>query len=495
MDDRIARERKLDAPDAFSLVRLGARVNGYVAAPAELQRIHTIYYDTDDLRLARWGASLCYRHPGGWTLKLADVDAPLDELAHREHTFAAGPDAVPQAALDLTTAFLRGEPLVPVVELQTLRISRRIRGDGGSELAEVLEDDVRVIAGNRTIHRFRQLEVAPVQPAPAGISEVIWGLLRAEGAEPADAATCAVLLGPRSDAPPFALPEVGGDALGADLFCVAFGAAAERLLRTDALLRHPTDDPEPVHQARVAVRRLRSHLRTFAPVLDRAWATELAERLRWLGDVLGAARDADVLLEQLRARAAVLPGGERSRVDALLARFGAVRTAAYDQVAEALGDARYVPLLDAVVAGVERPGLVAEAFAPATEVVPALLQSSWRKLRNAVHRRSHPPADAELHRIRIRAKRTRYVAEACAPTSGKSARRFARCVEELQSALGEQHDAVVAYGRLRELATETELAFIAGELAALSLRDAEHGRHGWRDVWRAAERERFWSTA
>jgi hypothetical protein len=49
----------------------------------------------------------------------------------------------------------------------------------------------------------------------------------------------------------------------------------------------------------VATRRLRTTLRTFRPMLDRAAAESLSEELRWLAGLLGAARDDDVLTDRL----------------------------------------------------------------------------------------------------------------------------------------------------------------------------------------------------
>ena len=65
-------------------------------------------------------------------------------------------------------------------------------------------------------------------------------------------------------------------------------------------------DPEVVHQARVATRRLRSDLRTFEHFVDHEWAAELRAELRWLGAELGAVRDVEVLRDRLRADVAQL---------------------------------------------------------------------------------------------------------------------------------------------------------------------------------------------
>src|SRR2546426_7971337 len=52
---------------------------------------------------------------------------------------------------------------------------------------------------------------------------------------------------------------------------------------------------EPVHQLRVATRRLRATLRLFAPVLPAVAVRRTSEDLRWLGRTIGAVRDPDVL--------------------------------------------------------------------------------------------------------------------------------------------------------------------------------------------------------
>ena len=60
------------------------------------------------------------------------------------------------------------------------------------------------------------------------------------------------------------------------------------------------DDPEELHQARVATRRLRAVLRAARPLLDPGWTESLRAELSWLGGALGPVRDLDVLLDHLR---------------------------------------------------------------------------------------------------------------------------------------------------------------------------------------------------
>ena len=72
----------------------------------------------------------------------------------------------------------------------------------------------------------------------------------------------------------------------------------QRLVSNDPATR--LGEAEPLHQMRVATRRLRSDLRTFRSLLDPAWTDETRAELKWLGELLGAVRDADVLAERFR---------------------------------------------------------------------------------------------------------------------------------------------------------------------------------------------------
>ena len=59
------------------------------------------------------------------------------------------------------------------------------------------------------------------------------------------------------------------------------------------------DDPEGVHQMRVAARRMRGLLRVLRPLLDKLWVQTLSDEVAWLAGELGSVRDVDVLFEAL----------------------------------------------------------------------------------------------------------------------------------------------------------------------------------------------------
>jgi CHAD domain-containing protein len=272
-----------------------------------------------------------------------------------------------------------------------------------------------------------------------------------------------------------------------DVARCAFAVSVERFIRCEAALRLAADETV-VHDARVCVRRLRSDLRTFSALLDASWAAELRERLRWPQDVLSAARDADVVIENVRRASAALAESDRRIVEDVLAPLRAARERAYDVVRAMLRDPRYEPLLCAMIDAARHPPLNARADEPAAGAIAEILGGGWKTLRRRVRERSRPPSDRELHGIRIAAKRVRYAAEAIAPVAGRRAERFGRDAERLQTVLGDQHDAVLAGERLRSLGADGAQAFVAGELAAVTSAAERAGRHSWREAWRAAKR-------
>ncbi len=293
--------------------------------------------------------------------------------------------------------------------------------------------------------------------------------------------------------PDLVAPEIDRDSRVDDVVRAALIGSVHQLINVDVALRIG-GDPAAVHCARVAVRRLRSDVRTFRPVLDAAWATNLRERVRWLGDALAAAREADVLLARLERQAALLPDVDNHRKHLVLNLMRGVRAASYRQLGAMLRQPRYVLVLADLLEAVRRPQFNERAVERARDTAPELLDDAWRKLRRAVRKRGRPSTDAELHGIRIRAKRLRYAAEAFAPVCGKRATLFAKRVSRLQDVLGEQHDAANSCDHLRRNLGGGDGAFVAGELAALERDAANAARRRWLGAWSEVERSgaHFW---
>jgi CHAD domain-containing protein len=496
METHVEQEVKLQVPRRFDLRLLEAGVNGYSASPVEELKLFTIYYDTEDLRLIRWGSGLRHRKGQGWTLKLpvGDEDRSDDGIPafkRVEYNFPDEGTRPPAQALDLVTAFLRGKPVMPVARLRTVRKSLRLHGTAGEEIAEVVDDDVRVMRDGHVANRFREVEVELLEGASASVLPELTKWLQNAGAGPFDLTSKAVrALGAQATLPPeLTVPCPTADSSPGDVVRHALASSVEELLHHDVALRLNMD-PEVVHKARVATRRLRSDLRTLLPLLDEDWGLSLRDHVKWLGDELGSVRDADVLVARLRRDAAQLPDDDREAAEEVIDLFDAQTTAARQRLQSVMHETRYVELLDELVGAAADPRFSPEADQPAANVLPKLVERPWKKLRKAVDSLPDDAADDALHKIRIKAKRCRYAAEAIAPVFGKPVVRFAKRVEALQTVLGELHDAVVAEKRLRQIKGETH-AFVAGGLAAIEAQAANKVRDSWRKAWKKASKKKL----
>ena len=484
MEHSPERELKLAATADFRMPSIYGLV-GPTARLAPPERNETTYYDTPDLRLARWGASLRHRPGEGWTVKLpAERAKPF--LVRPEIVFEGDGERPPSAAVELVRGFVRGEELLQRVRMTTIRRRTELHGADGKLIAGVVDDAVSVRNGEGP-SSFRELEVEIGEEMTPGLLDALVERLRQAGAGAPDqtAKYIRALAPPSPLLPEISVPDLDADSSAGDVVRRAIALSVIRLILHDPVVRLDVD-PEGVHQARVATRRLRSDLRTFRPLLDRAWSSPVRDELGWLAGLLGDVRDGDVLLERLRRRTAELPAAEEDAAHAVLETLGASRDASHAELLETLRGRRYVTLLDRLVDAATAPALREEASTPAGDVIPGLVRRPWHKLTKRVDSLDVQPSDAQLHEVRIRTKRVRYAAEAAAPIVGKGARAFAQAAARLQDVLGDLNDAVVAASWLEEWSGQRSSleeraganALIAGERAA-----AERLRGSWRASW------------
>mgnify|MGYP001765237527 CR=1 FL=1 len=478
-------ERKYD-------VDLGAAVPDLpgVQPPVEYD-LEATYFDTVDLQLQRAKITLRRRTGGtdeGWHLKLPgngeariEVHAPLGEA-----------DAVPTELLDRVRAHVRDHAVSPVAVLSTHRTVRHLTAEDGTVLAELCDD--RVHAESRetgatpgagtslAIQEWREWEVELVDGDPE-VFDAVDPLLRAAGAAHAGRASKVQrILADRVAARAHWRDHLGREPRTAgDLLFTHLATQVARLQEQDRLLRGGDID-EPVHQMRVAARRLRSTLATYRPLLDQrgqARAAALREDLRWLGAALAEARDMTVL----RARMEELLDPDdtltRAHLDQVL---GQRHQLGLEHAADALGQTRYYRLLDYLEAFLESPAVTAEADEPATHAVPPLLRAEVKRVRKRdkqVQRAENTgdtgARDHGLHEVRKAAKRLRYAAESAIPVLGEDAEELAARAEALQDLLGEHQDAVVARQVLIELAADPEISGEVG-FGLGRLYDAEQAR-------------------
>jgi len=500
-------ERKFDADPGALLPDL----SGAAAAVSEAveSQLDATYFDTADTSLARHRITLRRRTGGddaGWHLKLP---AGLDERTEVRLPLGRATRKVPVALACEVRALVRDRTLVPIAVLHTTRIERRLLDGDGNTLATIADDTVhgqRLSDGAVQESTWREVEVELLH-GDRSLLDAVSSQLEAAGLTPSESSSkLARVLGDTVAPTPAAASEGvinAGRATAGAVVLAHLREQVDKLVTRDRGAR--ADEPDAVHQMRVATRRLRSALATYRPLLDRERTDPVRQELRWLGQVLGRPRDTEVLHWRLRDLVAAQPaelvlGPVGARVD--LELRDRHRGAHADLVA-ALDDDRYFRLLDALDALLADPPLTARAGKPARTQLPALVGRAAgrvdRAARAVAHDRTPQERNQGLHEVRKSAKRARYAAESAVPVSGKPATRLAERMEALQDVLGEHQDSVAAQSLLLELAMAAQASgengFTFGLLYAQERTRANDARRDYEPALRKASttRARRWT--
>jgi CHAD domain-containing protein len=488
------REIKLTLPGRFTMPALSLNGDPLDFASLPDQQLRATYYDTADLRMARNGVTLRYRtgetEAPRWTLKLP-VGSRDAELERSELNFEAPRREPPLEVRSLVTAFIRGEPLTAVATLRTRRRRTQLIADD-EPIAEVADDEVSVVEGRRVVSRFRELEVEALTD---GIDlRPLADQLRAAGATEAEPIPKVVrALGSRATAPPEIAPKpVPADGRLADVVAASIADALTRLVRNDPLAR--LGDPEGVHQLRVAVRRLRSDLRTLGDAVDPRWREEIEPRLRAVADAAADVRDADVMAMRLRSER----NGSTAALAPLFETLERQRASARERLKATLDGEAYVALLnDLAAATVEPPAGPADAAA--ADALASLVLGAWDRLQRRADALDDDSPTEQFHRARIGVKRARYAAELAARSlDGKAADgagTLGSKLAGLQDLLGEVQDAAVAESLIRDTLSArgagARYAFEAGRLVERLRSRADDARRAFLEAWPEVRRRRW----
>lgn len=497
-------ELKLGARLDMDLPDLRPVIGGTTRLPE--QRLSTAYFDTDDLRL--WSMGITLRHRTGadapelWILKV-----PRDGQGRgpqgAELTWRGDRHEIPPEVFRVIRGITRHREVSERLELFTVRQRLTLRNTHGEAWAELDDDVVTVCEGVRNGERFRQLEMqSALLPDEQLLTDVI-RTLEGAGAKLEQDQKFATALGIQTEISPF---RARPDSSIAEVVQAAIDDCLRRLLQHDYLLRLAPSAPSEhdVHQARVATRRLRSNLKTLRSTLDPIWVRHTRAELHWLGDVLGAIRDADVLLSRLTSLKKAVDDPDGTAAQELRSRLILQRADASKALALILEEERYISLLDRLHAAAERPPLMTDdsrpdkkqGFSspevPAKELLPSLVRSPSRKLRKRMRKASSRPSDQALHRARIAAKELRYAAELAVPVVGRPASRTADGAKRLQTVLGEHHDAVAAAQWLKDAARDLSRPanFAAGTLAADQRVRMRRAGKEWKSAWKKVDRKK-----
>jgi inorganic triphosphatase YgiF len=451
--------------------------------PARRMRLETIYYDTPDGLLAAHGFALRLRRVGERWIQTLKSETEAAALARR----GEWEWPLPQARLDRTrladtplAALLASHPRARLVGLFRTRFARDtwiVEEDGAC--IELALDQGEIRAGERS-EAIRELELELKSGAAAALPALALRIARAERGRP-------LALLPYGDS-----KALRGQRLAAGTAPQPVKAQAQRLfagLRADddaeAALKRAVgratevllanahgalahDDPEFVHQARVALRRMRSALRLLRRQVE--FPARLAADLRWIARALGAARDWDVLAGELMpAIAASLGPGLVAACERLLAQAQRRRGRARDEARAALASPRFAGATLALLAWSAAPP---RGAGPTLQALAAkLLQRQHARLFEAAHAFAELSADKQ-HRVRILAKRLRYALDFFAVAlPARAVAAYGRRLAALQDELGAINDAAVAHARLRKLARSRALREALDAWAARTRRD------------------------
>lgn len=492
-------ERKFGADPGMPLPDLSG-VDGVVTVtgPVEIN-LEATYFDTADLRLAARGITLRRRTGGedqGWHLKLP---TGADERTEIRRPLGRAARTVPKDLVREILAVVRDRKLLPVAMVCTTRLERRLLDAEGNDLAVVADDTVhaeRLAGGSAEPSTWREVEIE-LTAGDRALLDAASARLEAAGLSRAAAAS--KLQRALGDLAPRQAerPVLRRRSPASDVVLAYLRDQAEALVSHDRAARG--DLPDAVHQMRVATRRLRSALATYRPLLDRARTDLVRDELKWLGSMLGGARDAEVLHARLHDLAAAQPpelilGPVLRRIDL---EMGERHRAARSRLLAALDGKRYFRLLDTLDDIAADPPVTARAQRRGDRALPRLVARACRRLDRAAKAAGEAttPGDRDrlLHEVRKAAKNARYAAESVTPVCGRPAARLAKRMEALQEVLGENQDSVAARQVLREIGVAAHLAgengFTFGLLHGLERSRGEAAQRAYRPALRAASQK------
>jgi inorganic triphosphatase YgiF len=490
-------ELKLEAssPEVLRHIAQLRMLDRFRLRPRRAVRLHSVYFDTRDLALARAGVALRVRRNGRaweatakWSGRVARSVHERPELTVALPGPPAAPFTLPDGPLRTElTAVVLGRRLAPILITDIRRLLRDLlpgEGTAAESLAEVALDTVelRGADGHAALPLYFEIEVERRAGRRRDLDDVGRALRQRFGLIPSRASKfargLAELRGHVFDAPVVASIAAGDTVARAARTVAAAQLARVRMADPGTRLGH---DTEAVHQQRVAIRRVRAALRTFAAgVPERLQATLRAE-LRWIGQELGAVRDIDVQLASLDWHARHL-GPAAHHLQSFVHHLQQQRAGRRAALATTLDSRRYFRLLTALERFAASPPprrVSAEAAQSVAAVGHRALKRAMRKLLERGNAVGELPAADKLHALRIRAKRVRYLLEALRPISGGPGRKLTRQMARLQDVLGRFNDAIVAAAAIRAFRDGPEATGDAAVRQALTaLVDAELRRAG-----------------
>jgi CHAD domain-containing protein len=464
MYEVLERELKWEVDEGFVVPRLDDIVTG-TEVRHSTSHLTSSYYDTADGDLRAHGVLLRRRDGDdetGWQLKVPDAEGRVELRTTLS-------DSPPAELTEMLTGMRLGKPLVNVATLRTVRERYVISDPKRDRLCMEVDVDEVHASVDRRLLAWREVEVE-LGPATKSVPPELTNRLTRSGAKPSRYPS---KLARVADT---VRPAPAGDTPAAGAIADYLDAQIDEVFAGDLGLRRSSD---PIHDTRVAIRRLRSTLRVFGKLLDRAAIAGVEDELKWFAALLGEVRDRQVQRRRFRDALAALPpervlGPVANRINNDLQSD---QLRARQQVIEAMDSPRYLDLLATLRQWRSDPPIAAGIS------VKKLTKRARRTERKAARRLAagiESGDDALLHRGRKAAKRARYAAELRLPLD-KGAKKTVKHYKQFQRVLGDHQDGVIASETLLRLAlvagtTEGENGFTFGLLYALEQQASEQAR-------------------
>src|ERR1700722_5493211 len=460
-------------------------IDGLVLEPRSTLRIFDAYLDTDDWRIHRAGFALRIRSGSGRPeATLKSLHSASAEAADRRELSETLENSESEAIRQSTGpvgsrvhAVSGARALLPLFEVRTSRQRFAVRReDEAQQLGEIALDQT-VISAPRGEPRtsMQRVEVEALTDAHEQLQS-LGKTLRSDCALEAASDTKyshglkSVGLAPGA-APNFAPTAVDGSMTVAEV-----ALANLRRYLSDWYLHEPGarlgDDPEELHDLRVAGRRLEAILSQFRSYVPEP-LLRIRPTLKTVLRALGHARDLDVALIELEAFSRGLPEAERESLEPLKRHLVSESGKARANMLSVLDSVWVKKNLQELTSLWTAPWAASEQTPtePVLHAAPGLIRRRYRKLRKGADLLTPNSSMEAYHNVRGRLKKLRYALEAVAVIYGKPADAMLRTLRRWQEKLGVQQDAAVASRRLQALAGAPpngilpETLFLMGRLA------------------------------
>jgi triphosphatase len=509
-------EAKLLLPEGADLGPLARlqHLGRYRVQPRDVVRLHSLYLDTGALTLAHHGIALRIRRQSGhweatakWTGDVRgdvhdrpELTVPLPRAPRTPFTPPSGPLAIRLAAL------IAGRPLTPILISDITRRRLDILPAAGvaqaEPIAELALDRVRLRGPREAAAAARYDEVEIEQRRGtrrdvAGVARLLrqrFGLLPSPESKFARGLALVhgdTRFGPTVTAvqPQDTLEDAARKVIGLHL----------RRLRDHDPGTRLGEDTEALHDMRVACRRLRAAVHALKEGIPQRLHRSLSDELEWLGQALGSVRDLDVQLALLARYDTAPPPDPGGGIAGLRAYMETDRARHRIEMLKALDSDRYYRLLvrlEDFARGRARPRHHNTEAQSVAAVGRKAIKKAFRRLLKRGRAIDAAPTDEDLHALRIRAKRLRYLLEFLRELIGKPGRRLIKDLVRLQDLLGSHHDGVVAAAFIRRYvegpgAQASAEAFLAlGAFMGEQRRLAEVARGDFQKAWARFARRR-----